>query len=197
MAPGAGAHPQQAGPGQPAETTGPNIGEPAADFAAANVHGSVVRLSSLHGRWVLLVFVPFAFTPVCAGEVEDLVHAAPTWRRRGVDVVVVSCDAMPTLRTWADQHGAGSAGVEVLSDFWPHGRIARSYGAFSESDGAADRLSVLIDPAGIVRWSTTAARGRPRPVADYEAAIEALTRPAPSSAAPVTSPHSSHGRGGR
>src|SRR5699024_2678224 len=118
-------------------------------------------------------------------EIEDLVRAAPAWQERGVEVVVVSCDAMPTLRVWAEEHGVT---FEVLSDFWPHGRIARSFGAFSEQDGAADRVSVLIDAHGVVRWTTEATRGRARPVSDYEAAIDALTDAAPSSIPPEEPP---------
>ena len=133
---------------------------------------------------MLVVFVPFAFTPVCSGELDDLVQAGPRWRSRGVDVVLISCDAMPTLRAWAQEHAVG---FEVLSDFWPHGQTCRTYGAFSQVDGAADRVSVLIDAAGVVRWTTRAARGKARPVSDYESAIDALTQGAPSSDAVVDS----------
>lgn len=153
-------------------------GQRAPDFTAWASHGGQVSLEDYRGRAVLVVFVPFAFTPVCSREIEELVRAAPAWQRRGVEVVVISCDAMPTLRAWAEEHGVA---FEVLSDFWPHGSIARAYGAFSEQDGAADRLSVLIDAGGTVRWTTRANRGRPRPVSDYEAAVDALAAAAPSS----------------
>ena len=165
---------------QPGSSGGVALGEYAPEFTAPAAYGGHVSLADFRGRGVLVVFVPFAFTPVCSREIEELTRAAPAWQERGVEVVVISCDAMPTLRVWAEQHRAG---FEVLSDFWPHGHIARAYGAFSEHDGAADRLSVLIDAHGVVRWTTRAARGRPRPVSDYEAAVDALTEAAPSPAA--------------
>jgi len=61
----------------------------------------------------------------------------------------------------------------VLSDFWPHGAVAKAYGVFEESKGCALRGSFLIDKEGILRWEVKngwAAREN----ADYKAAIAAL-----------------------
>jgi len=152
----------------------PSVGEVAPGFAAPDVHGATLSLAGLRGQPVLLVFVPFAFTPICTDEAADLQRAWPRWRQQGVRVLMVSCDAVPTLRRWVEEHGVD---FDVLSDFWPHGQVARAYGAFSERDGAADRVSVLIDAEGLLRWRTSAPRGKARPVADYEAAITAVVRP--------------------
>ena len=152
----------------------PSVGEVAPGFAAPDVHGATVSLAGLRGQPVLLVFVPFAFTPICTDEAADLQRAWPRWRQQGVRVLMVCCDAVPTLRRWVEEHGVD---FDVLSDFWPHGQVARAYDAFSERDGAADRVSVLIDAEGLLRWRTSAPRGKARPVADYEAAITAVVRP--------------------
>ncbi|HLS74723.1 MAG TPA: redoxin domain-containing protein [Actinomycetaceae bacterium] len=149
----------------------PGVGDVAADFAAPDAHGATLSMATLRGGPVLLVFVPFAFTPVCTDEAAALQRAWPRWQERGVRVVLVACDAVPTLRRWAEEH---QVTFDVVSDFWPHGQIARAYGAFSARDGAADRVSMLIDAAGVVRWRTSAPRGWARPVADYEAAIADL-----------------------
>ena len=149
----------------------PRVGDVAPDFTAPNVHGAPVSLSGLRGRAVLMVFVPFAFTPVCTDEAAALQRARPAWQDRGVELLMISCDAMPTLRRWAEEQDVA---FEVLSDFWPHGQVARTYGAFSAADGAADRVSVLIDAAGVLRWQTRSPRGTARPFADYEAAIDAV-----------------------
>lgn len=149
----------------------PGVGDLAPDFTAANVHGASVSLAGVRGGPVLLVFVPFAFTPVCTDEAAALQRAWPAWRDRDVQLLLISCDSVPTLRRWTEEHHVG---FEVLSDFWPHGRVARAYGAFAELDGAADRVSVLIDAEGVLRWRTRSPRGVARPVADYEAAIDAV-----------------------
>lgn len=147
------------------------IGDLAPDFHAPNVHGASVSSVGLRGAPVLVVFVPFAFTPVCADEAAALQRLWPQWREQGVQLVMVSCDAVPTLRRWAEEQAVD---FEVVSDFWPHGQVARAYRAFSEVDGAADRVSVLIDAGGVLRWRTSAVRGQARPVADYQAAIAEL-----------------------
>lgn len=149
----------------------PVVGDLAPDFTAPDVHGASVSLAGLRGRPVLVVFVPFAFTPVCTDEAAALQQAWPRWQERGVQLLMISCDSVPTLRRWADEH---QVGFDVLSDFWPHGQVARAYGAFSDVDGAADRLSALIDANGVLRWRARAPRGVARPVAGYQAAIDAL-----------------------
>ncbi|WP_147916990.1 redoxin domain-containing protein [Ruania zhangjianzhongii] len=151
----------------------PGVGDLAPDFTAPNVHGAPVSLARLRGGPVLVVFVPFAFTPVCTAEAAALHRAWPGWRERDVQLLMISCDAVPTLRRWAEEQ---QVGFEVLSDFWPHGQVARAYGAFSELDGAADRVSVLIDADGVVRWRRSTGRGLARPVSDYQGAIEELLR---------------------
>ena len=154
----------------PDGATSPGVGDLAPDFTAPNVHGAPVSLAGLHGGPVLVVFVPFAFTPVCTDEADALQQVWPRWRDQGVQLLMISCDAVPTLRRWTEEH---EVDFEVLSDFWPHGAVARSYGAFSEQDGAADRVSVLIDADGVLRWRGSSARGLARPVADYQTAIDA------------------------
>ena len=57
---------------------------------------------------------------------------------------------IPTLFAWTRQ--MGDLWFEVLSDFWPHGKTARSYGVL-RSDGTAERALILVDKQGIVRWT--------------------------------------------
>lgn len=149
----------------------PSVGELAPEFRLPNVHGAPVSLVGLRGHVVLVVFVPFAFTPVCGAEAAALQQGWPRWQQAGVQLLMIACDAIPTLRRWVEEQRVG---FEVLSDFWPHGQVARAYGAFSANDGAADRVSVLIDADGVVRWRTSSPRGVARPVAAYEAAITEL-----------------------
>lgn len=149
----------------------PCVGDLAPAFSAPDVHGARLSLAALRGAPVLVVFVPFAFTPVCTDEAAALQQAWPAWREHGVRVLMIACDAVPTLRRWSEEQGVD---FDVLSDFWPHGQVARAYGAFSERDGAADRVSVLIDAEGVIRWRTSAPRGLARPAAEYQTAIAEL-----------------------
>jgi alkyl hydroperoxide reductase subunit AhpC len=71
---------------------------------------------------------------------------------------------------------ADSEGLKfpMLSDFWPHGAVARSYGIFDAVAGVATRATFLIDATGVVRWKVVNDLGHPRNQADYHAAIANL-----------------------
>jgi peroxiredoxin len=113
--------------------------------------GERVRLSGLRGRRnVLLVFHPFAFTPVCEEEARDLQENLASFEDADTEVILVSCDAPAARQAWKRQLGLT---YTVASDFWPHGAAARAYGVFDESRGAAIRGTFLIDKAGTVVWT--------------------------------------------
>ncbi|UFU01701.1 redoxin domain-containing protein [Ruania suaedae] len=130
-----------------------------------------MSLEALRGVPVLVVFVPFAFTRVCGSEVAALRARHGEIAAAGAHLVVITCDSMMTLRAWA---AAEDLPFTLVSDFWPHGDIARSYGAFQDADGAAERVTVLIDAGGMVRWTTHSPRGVARDVDEYLTAIHAL-----------------------
>ena len=110
-----------------------------------------VRLSDFRGRRnVLLVFHPFAFTPVCEEEARDLQENMQSFDDADTDVVLVSCDSAPARRAWKRELGLT---YTVASDFWPHGEAARAYGVFDEQKGAAVRGTFLIEKSGTVVWT--------------------------------------------
>ena len=76
-----------------------------------------------------------------------------------MQLVGVSCDPMHALRAWAE---AEKYEFPLLSDFWPHGEVARSYGVFSEKTGFAIRGTFLVDTSGVLRWSVVNGPGEAR-----------------------------------
>jgi peroxiredoxin len=126
-------------------------GDKAPEFDLEVTHGERVRLSDFLDRSnVLLVFHPFAFTPVCEEEALDLQENIESFRNAQTEIVLVSCDPSPSRQAWKKQLGA-----EYLfaSDFWPHGKAAKAYGVFNEETGAPHRGTFLIDKGGNVIWS--------------------------------------------
>jgi mycoredoxin-dependent peroxiredoxin len=110
-----------------------------------------VRLSDFRGRRnVLLVFHPFAFTPVCEEEARDLEENREAFESAETDVVLVSCDPAPARRAWKREL---ELTYTLASDFWPHGAAAKAYGVFNEESGAPIRGTFLIDKDGLVVWS--------------------------------------------
>jgi len=147
------------------------IGQAAPDFTIPNQHGEAVSLSSFRSsKNVLLMFYPFSFTGTCTDELCALRDDLSAFQNDDVQVLAVSCDSPFTQRVFAEQE---SYQFPVLSDFWPHGGVAKTYGVFEESKGCALRGSFLIDKEGILRWEVKngwAAREN----VDYKAAIAAL-----------------------
>jgi peroxiredoxin len=86
-------------------------------------------------------------------------------------VLIVSCDTKYAQRVFAETEGYQ---FRLLSDFWPHGQVAKDYGVFLESRGCALRATFLVDLDGIVRWSVVQGLGDARDVETYEQAFAAL-----------------------
>ena len=125
------------------------VGTAAPDFDLDR-GGDRVRLSDFrHRRNVLLVFHPYAFTPVCEEEARDLQENLPAFENAETDVVLVSCDPPPSRQAWKEQLGLS---YTLASDFWPHGEAARAYEVFDEERGTPIRGTFLIDKGGTVVW---------------------------------------------
>jgi len=148
------------------------VGQTAPEFDLKNPAGESVTLSSFKGQPVLLVFYPFTFTGVCEGELCRLRDDHSQFEQAGVQVLAVSCDSRHAQRVWSEQQ---KFTFPVLSDFWPHGEVARAYGVFNEALGCANRESFLIDGDGtIVDTFSSADLGTPREATRYEEALAKL-----------------------
>jgi len=148
------------------------VGQEAPDFELNDQHGQPVRLSSLRGaKNVVLVFYPLAFSGVCSSELSAMRDDFPEISRDDVELLTVSVDSTFTHRAWSDQQHFG---FELLSDFWPHGAVAKLYGVFNEDRGIATRGTFIIDKAGVVRWKVVHPIPQARDIADYQKALAAL-----------------------
>jgi peroxiredoxin len=148
------------------------IGEQAPDFELKDQHGTQVRLSGFRGsKNVVLVFYPLAFSGVCSGELCAMRDEFPEVTRDDVELLTVSVDSTFTHRAWAD---AENFGFGLLSDFWPHGAVAKAYGVFNEDLGIATRGTFVIDKAGVVRWKVVNPIPEARDIADYQKALASL-----------------------
>ena len=148
------------------------VGQRAPDFELRNAHGQPVRLSSLRGaKNVVLMFYPLAFSGVCSGEMSALRDNFPEATRDDVALLTVSVDSTYAHRVWADRENFS---FELLSDFWPHGEVARLYGVFDEATGLAERGTFIIDKTGVVRWKTVSPIRQARDIAAYQKALAAL-----------------------
>ncbi|MET4158206.1 peroxiredoxin [Agromyces sp. PvR057] len=144
----------------------------APDFELADETGQTVRLAEARGiAPVVLVFFPLAFSRTCEGELRALRDHRAIFADAGAQVLGVSVDSKFALRAWAEEQRFG---FPLLSDFWPHGEVARAYGAFLEERGHAARATFAIDGDGVVRASFATAPGEARSLDQYREALGAL-----------------------
>jgi len=149
----------------------PSVGDHAPAFTLTDQHGQTVSLADFHGKQaVLLVFYPFAFSRVCGSELQAIHASVEDFQNERVQVLAASCDALYSLRAYADEAGYA---FPLLADHWPHGGAARAYGVFDAERGCAVRGTFLIDSAGVVRWTVVNGMAEARSLDDYRAALAA------------------------
>jgi peroxiredoxin len=124
-------------------------GTPAPSFTLARGDGSSFSEKDLEGQTSVLVFYPFAFSPVCTEQLQLYDGLLGELAEKGARLYGVSCDS-----TWAQSAFAEKLGVssEQLSDFEPKGAACAAFGVL-HAGGFPQRALVVIGPDGIVRWS--------------------------------------------
>lgn len=126
-------------------------GQMAPDFALPSTTGAVVRLSDYRGKKnVVLSFVPAAFTPVCSDQWPGYKLTREMFEERDAMILGITVDNVPSLYAWVvEMHGLW---FPVLSDFHPHGAVAKKYGLLRTS-GTSERAIVIIDKMGVIRFA--------------------------------------------
>ncbi|ASJ12698.1 peroxiredoxin [Thermococcus thioreducens] len=126
------------------------IGEYAPDFVLKDQNGEEFRLGDFRGKKVLLSFHPLAWTGICEKQMKALEENHERFESLNVVPVGISVDPVPSKKAWAEHIGLKK--LRILSDFWPHGAVAKLYGLFREKEGFSERANVLIDEEGKVAF---------------------------------------------
>ena len=122
----------------------------APDFTLPATDGTHVTLSDYRGKKnVVLSFIPAAWTPVCSDQWPGYNLARSLFESHDTILLGISTDNTPTQWAWIRQ--MGKLWFPVLSDFWPHGRVADSYGVLRR-DGMAERALIFINKKGAVTY---------------------------------------------
>ena len=125
-------------------------GIPAPDFTLKTATGENFTRDDLLGRTTVLVFYPFAFSPVCTDQFQIYDEALDELRAQGATLYGVSCDAPYSQAAFKEKLGVS---IEQLSDFEPKGAASRAFGAYFEPGGMSNRALVIVGPDGVVKWS--------------------------------------------
>ena len=150
----------------------PEVGTEAPDFTCKDQNNQRVTLSSFRGdRSVLVVFYPFAFSGICTGELSAVRDDLASFQNDDVQVLAISVDHPFALKAWSEAQGYE---FPLLSDFWPHGEVAKAYGVFDADRGMSVRGTFLVDQAGIVRFAEVNGPGEARDQDAWKKALAAL-----------------------
>jgi peroxiredoxin len=120
------------------------------EFVLHRADGSEFTEKDLLGATTVLVFYPFAFSPVCTDQLQIYEEAVDELAEQGVTLYGVSTDATYSQTAFQEKLGIS---IEQLSDFEPKGATARKLGAYFEPAGMTDRALVIVGPDGTVAWS--------------------------------------------
>jgi peroxiredoxin len=124
-------------------------GTPVPAFSLGTETGERFTERDLQGKTTVLVFYPFAFSPVCTDQLQLYEQALAEITADGTVIYGVSCDS-----SWAQKAFREKLGVSIpqLSDFEPKGAACKAFGVLHEG-GFPQRALVIVDPEGVVRWS--------------------------------------------
>ncbi|MGH8793579.1 MAG: peroxiredoxin [Stackebrandtia sp.] len=145
------------------------VGEKAPAFTLKDQNNQEISLADFAGeKNVLLVFYPLAFTGVCEGELCGVRDDLSAYQSDDVQVLTVSVDSAFAHKVWAERENFD---FPLLSDFWPHGAVAQSYGVFDDAKGIANRGTFVIDKTGVVRFAEMNQPGEPRDQGGWRKAL--------------------------
>jgi peroxiredoxin (alkyl hydroperoxide reductase subunit C) len=125
-------------------------GTPAPEFRLKTEDGDDFTQEDLKGHTTVLVFYPFAFSPVCSDQFTVYEEVLGDFDAQGARLFGVSTDSI-----WAQKAFKAQLGITIpqLSDFEPKGEASRKLGAYFEPGGMTNRALVIVGPDGVVTWS--------------------------------------------
>src|SRR5213083_1602632 len=128
------------------------VGETAPDFALRSDDGRRMSLKDFRGKKVVLYFYPKDDTPGCTKEACSFRDANHLMQKRGIVVLGVSTDDVPSHQKFAEKYGLP---FPLLSD--TDTSVSQLYGVYGEKNMygkkymGVNRETFLIDKDGIVR----------------------------------------------
>jgi peroxiredoxin len=124
-------------------------GTPAPAFRLAREDGEGFSEQELLGNTTILVFYPFAFSPVCTDQLQLYEQALGELTAGGERIYGVSCDSSYAQSAFREKLGVS---IPQLSDFEPKGAACKAFGVLHDG-GFPQRALVILGPDGVVCWS--------------------------------------------
>jgi peroxiredoxin (alkyl hydroperoxide reductase subunit C) len=161
------------------------VGEPVPSFRASAVVGGPaselippdafrdVSLSDFRGSWLVMVFYPFDFSPICPTELVGFARHYAEFRAIDTEIIALSTDSTHSHLAWRRQDKRlRDIPYPLLAD--PGGAIASAYGVYNAKSGVAQRGTFVIDPEGTLQYLVVHSDSVGRSVVETLRVIDAL-----------------------
>jgi peroxiredoxin len=130
-----------------------NIGDIAPDFTLFNTEKQAISLSSCHGKNVVVLFFPLAFTSTCTAELCGVRDDINNYKEMDAEVLAISVDSLFTLGKFKEEQGLN---FNLLSDF--NKTASQAYESIYDTfvldmKGVSKRSAFLIDREGVIRYA--------------------------------------------
>ena len=124
-------------------------GTPVPEFQLEREDGAAFTEADLAGQTTVLIFYPFAFSPVCSEQLTLYEEVLDDFAEQGAKLVAISCDARYSQTAFREKLGVS---IPQLSDFEPKGVVCAAFGVL-HAGGFPERALVIVGPDGVVKWS--------------------------------------------
>lgn len=150
--------------GAAADVTPPQIakvGKPAPDFNMPSTKDietlkENVKLADYKGKWLIMIFYPLDFTGVCSTDVTHFSDRFNEFSGLNTEIIGVSTDSVHSHRAWQrmprESSGIGEIKYPIASD--AGGKLARQYNILIDEANIALRGLFIIDPDGVLQYSS-------------------------------------------
>jgi mycoredoxin-dependent peroxiredoxin len=142
------------------------VGQEAPDFTLRDDANQEVKLSSLRGQPVVLVFYPLDFSGFCTTEMCAYRDDYSLFEGKGAKILGISRDSIYSHKAFKEKEGLKHS---LLADM--KGQVAQLYGCWNEALGIAERMTVVIDKDGVIRYVE---HNGPGQIRDQRKALAAL-----------------------
>lgn len=146
--------------------------------ALANRSSSKVSLQQYlnEGKWVILIFYPMDFTPVCSSEITVISDHYDEFKDLNTKVLGISTDTVNCHLAWMKterfDNGVGQIAFPLGAD--PNHRVCKLFGVLDEENGTAMRSTFIISPEGLLMYENVFAENIGRDVDELLRVLQAL-----------------------
>ena len=130
------------------------LGKPAPRFnLEAYEDGEIKKISSEDyvSKWIVLNFYPNDFTFVCPTELRALAKYEDEFKKQNAVILAASTDSVHSHKAWIESE-LKEVKYPILAD--TSHSLSKNFNVLLEEEGKALRGTFIIDPKGILQYST-------------------------------------------